>query len=115
MGIRQSKIHKNKSTATQLPSPINPSADHARKLTAANLQQEPSPKSETRTQTKSTNVAHINSFEAKNWNPTNAASLNEVTRQYHNVPNSEYMGPNDIDEQNRLEMQHYIMRAAFDG
>ncbi|KAJ3138189.1 hypothetical protein HK100_012870 [Physocladia obscura] len=61
------------------------------------------------------NPAQIDALQAKQWNPNNPASWEPDMRNYHALPNSDYVLPNDVDEQNRLEMQHYVMRAYFEG
>ncbi|KAJ3100514.1 hypothetical protein HK100_004696 [Physocladia obscura] len=57
----------------------------------------------------------VNALHAKQWNPTNPDSWDSDMREYHAVANSDYVLPSDHIEQNRLEMQHYIFRAAFGG
>ncbi|KAJ3093973.1 hypothetical protein HK100_006329 [Physocladia obscura] len=39
----------------------------------------------------------------------------DFTRQYHGVEDSEYFLPSDIGEQDRLELQHYLLRHVFKG
>ncbi|KAG0369641.1 hypothetical protein BGZ54_009373 [Gamsiella multidivaricata] len=36
-------------------------------------------------------------------------------RRYHNTEGAVYMLPNDIDEMDRLHLQHYVIRHAFGG
>ncbi|KAJ3089315.1 hypothetical protein HK100_007801, partial [Physocladia obscura] len=60
-------------------------------------------------------VGHINTLVAKTWNPNDPKSWEPEMREYHELQNSDYMLPNDAAEQDRLEMQHYIFRAAFQG
>ncbi|KAJ3122842.1 hypothetical protein HK100_011814 [Physocladia obscura] len=57
--------------------------------------------------------AHINTVIAKTWNPNDPKSWEPEMREYHSLANSDYMLPNDATEQNRLEMQHYVLRAVF--
>ncbi|KAJ3086475.1 hypothetical protein HK100_008686, partial [Physocladia obscura] len=60
-------------------------------------------------------AAYVNTVVAKTWNPNDPKSWEPEMREYHELPNSDYMLPSDVAEQNRLEMQHYIFRAAFQG
>ncbi|KAJ3123609.1 hypothetical protein HK100_011545, partial [Physocladia obscura] len=39
----------------------------------------------------------------------------DFTREYHGVEGSEYFLPSDVDEQDRLELQHYLLRHLFKG
>ena len=36
-------------------------------------------------------------------------------RRYHNVENSKYVLPNDDDECDRLHLQHFCLRNAYQG
>ncbi|CAO3569605.1 unnamed protein product [Mortierella alpina] len=36
-------------------------------------------------------------------------------RRYHNTPGASYLLPNDIDEVDRLQLQHFILRYAIQG
>ncbi|KAF9901902.1 hypothetical protein BX616_002101 [Lobosporangium transversale] len=36
-------------------------------------------------------------------------------RRYHNIPGASYLLPNDIDEVDRLQLQHFILRYAIQG
>ncbi|KAJ3126783.1 hypothetical protein HK100_010088 [Physocladia obscura] len=60
-------------------------------------------------------AARVNTLEAKTWNPSNPESWDPGMREYHSLPNSDYVLPTDADEQDRLETQHYILRATFQG
>ncbi|KAJ3119389.1 hypothetical protein HK100_000335 [Physocladia obscura] len=60
-------------------------------------------------------AAHVNTVVAKTWNPNDPESWEPDMREYHELPNSDYILPSDAKEQDRLEMQHYIYRAAFQG
>ncbi|KAJ3102970.1 hypothetical protein HK100_004283 [Physocladia obscura] len=57
--------------------------------------------------------AHVNTLVAKTWNPNDPKSWEPEMREYHALPNSDYMLPDDAAEQDRLEMQHYVLRAAY--
>ncbi|KAJ3123477.1 hypothetical protein HK100_011590 [Physocladia obscura] len=57
----------------------------------------------------------INKLQAKVWNPNNPESWESDLRGYHSVESSDYALPSDEIEQNRLEIQHYILRAYFHG
>ncbi|KAJ3102101.1 hypothetical protein HK100_004423, partial [Physocladia obscura] len=59
--------------------------------------------------------AFVNALEAKQWNPNNPASWDAEMREYHTLAESDYVLPTDAKEQDRLEMQHYVHRAAFNG
>ncbi|KAJ3086501.1 hypothetical protein HK100_008679, partial [Physocladia obscura] len=73
-------------------------------------------KSETRTSKKyELKAAHVNTLVAKTWNPNDPKSWEPEMREYHALPDSDYMLPSDAAEQDRLEMQHYIYRAAYQG
>ncbi|KAJ3110460.1 hypothetical protein HK100_003027 [Physocladia obscura] len=75
-----------------------------------------SPKSKTNSSKKYVlKAAHVNSLVAKTWNPNDPASWEPEMREYHELPNSDYMLPSDAQEQDRLELQHYIYRAAYQG
>ncbi|KAJ3132282.1 hypothetical protein HK100_005491 [Physocladia obscura] len=75
-----------------------------------------SPKSQTGSSKKyELKPAHVNTSVAKTWNPNDPKSWEPEMREYHSLPTSDYMLPNDATEQDRLEMQHYIYRAAFGG
>ncbi|KAJ3379397.1 hypothetical protein HDU84_006709 [Entophlyctis sp. JEL0112] len=52
---------------------------------------------------------------AKTWNPAAFAESSGDLREYHDVQTSDYVLPSDIKEQDRLQMQHFILRAAFGG
>ncbi|KAJ3391102.1 hypothetical protein HDU84_006469 [Entophlyctis sp. JEL0112] len=54
----------------------------------------------------------IDTHEAIHWKP---ATHNDDVREYHAVTTSGYVLPKDNEEQGRLEMQHYVARAALDG
>ncbi|KAJ3089909.1 hypothetical protein HK100_007620 [Physocladia obscura] len=54
----------------------------------------------------------VDRAEAKRWNPTTRHIT--TRRGYHNIHNSEYVLPADADEQTRLNVQHFIFRAAFE-
>ncbi|KAJ3124477.1 hypothetical protein HK100_011217 [Physocladia obscura] len=39
----------------------------------------------------------------------------DFTREYHGVEDSNYLLPSDIEEQDRLELQHFLLRHLFKG
>ncbi|KAJ3094648.1 hypothetical protein HK100_006070, partial [Physocladia obscura] len=59
--------------------------------------------------------AKIDTRQAKVWNPNSVDSWEPDMRGYHSVEDSDYPLPSDEIEQNRLETQHYILRARFGG
>ncbi|KAJ3082386.1 hypothetical protein HK100_009689 [Physocladia obscura] len=59
--------------------------------------------------------AKINALQAKIWNPTNPDTWKASSREYHDASESDYILPSDEIEQNRLEAQHYIYKAGFQG
>ncbi|KAJ3108405.1 hypothetical protein HK100_003433, partial [Physocladia obscura] len=60
-------------------------------------------------------ATQVNTLVAKTWNPNDPSALRTEMREYHSLTNSDYMLPSDDAEQDRLEMQHFIYRAAFQG
>ncbi|KAJ3104998.1 hypothetical protein HK100_003965 [Physocladia obscura] len=60
-------------------------------------------------------AAKINKLQAKVWNPNSPESWEPDMRGYHAVKGSDYTLPSDVIEQNRLELQHHIFRARFEG
>ncbi|KAJ3121787.1 hypothetical protein HK100_012233 [Physocladia obscura] len=121
MGPRQSKLLKN-----QLSKPIE-AANHAEftNLDFANSRddfQPASPKSMSSApplnatgSIKTLPAPHIDKLQAKVWNPNSADSWDADMRGYHSVEESDYALPSDEIEQNRLETQHYLLRAMFNG
>jgi len=65
----------------------------------------------TKTKNKSSNVADV----------TDTTNSNKEVfrfidgRRYHNVENSNYAHPNDDDECDRLHLQHFVLRYAWQG
>ncbi|KAJ3124961.1 hypothetical protein HK100_011045 [Physocladia obscura] len=64
---------------------------------------------------KATTSSNIDHLQAKVWNPNNPASWEPEMRGYHSVEGSNYPLPSDEIEQHRLETQHYILRAIYQG
>ncbi|KAJ3110645.1 hypothetical protein HK100_002965 [Physocladia obscura] len=64
---------------------------------------------------KSVKTILVNALEAKQWNPNNPNSWEPDMREYHSLPESDYMLPSDGDEQNRLQLQHHIFYTVFEG
>ncbi|KAJ3121952.1 hypothetical protein HK100_012178 [Physocladia obscura] len=60
-------------------------------------------------------TAKVDTLQAKTWNPNNPDSWEPDMRGYHSVEGSDYPLPSDEIEQNRLELQHYGLRARFQG
>ncbi|KAJ3116375.1 hypothetical protein HK100_001090 [Physocladia obscura] len=125
MGSQQSAIIKNTLSVKETAKSHPDSAD-AHNAASANNQQSDAvkrnvlnpqtPKSPIGTSKKyELKAAHVNTLVAKTWNPNDPKSWEPEMREYHSLPNSDYLLPNDAAEQDRLEMQHYIFRAAFDG
>ncbi|KAJ3116445.1 hypothetical protein HK100_001068 [Physocladia obscura] len=120
MGTHQSSMIKKK-LSEDAPSETSP--DFAAKLEKSSLNSPQSDAvkrsvsiSQTGTSQKyELRAAHVNALVAKTWNPNDPQSWEPEMREYHALPNSDYMLPNDAVEQDRLEMQHYVYRAAFEG
>ncbi|KAJ3138194.1 hypothetical protein HK100_012875 [Physocladia obscura] len=122
MGHRQSKIINSRLTEEPLsnaqPATAEPVAKISIAVTNSSNSNNNSPinsKSPTLSKNTTVRAAFINTAEAKQWNPNNPASWEPEMREYHTLENSDYVLPNDVNEQDRLEMQHYVMRAAFKG
>ncbi|KAJ3087310.1 hypothetical protein HK100_008404, partial [Physocladia obscura] len=101
MGTHQSSMIK-KELSDNSPSETSP--DFAVKLKKSNLnspQSEAAVKrsisiSQTGTSTKyELRAAHVNTFVAKTWNPNDPQSWEPEMGEYHALPNSDYMLPND--------------------
>ncbi|KAJ3106365.1 hypothetical protein HK100_003738 [Physocladia obscura] len=56
-----------------------------------------------------------NTAAAKTWNPDDPKSWEPEMREYNSLPNGDYLLPSDTAERDRLEIQSYILRAAFRG
>ncbi|KAJ3111701.1 hypothetical protein HK100_002598, partial [Physocladia obscura] len=127
MGCYQSKpIPKNLNSLNTRPQIQKPSdsiavQENQRPKTPSRQTTHPVTSGASRSETASTpnkyelKPAHINTLVAKSWNPNDPSSWEPDMREYHPLPNSDYMLPSDEKEQDRLEMQHYVFRAAFHG
>ena len=43
------------------------------------------------------------------------AHRHENGRRYHAYKDGKYLGPNDVPEQDRLDLQHHLFTLTFDG
>ncbi|KAJ3140406.1 hypothetical protein HK100_009956 [Physocladia obscura] len=105
MGPHQSKVFKKYLDGSSHTDQTSESSVYSSSLNAT-------PKSASVTELAKTEVDKL---QAKVWNPNSPDSWKADIRGYHSVQSSNYPLPSDEIEQNRLEVQHYILRVAFEG